>query len=115
MAGRMEAVLAAAAAKLRESGHDAEGLEHLVADLDERFLSELCHTARLFDELFEPTGRRALLKVARQTHLLQRMRFAWRACIQASHVWLSDRDQVPCSGCQMGPSVSYWYVSRLVL
>ena len=38
-------------------------LERFVVELDQRFLTELAHTAALFGELFEQSGRRRLLKV----------------------------------------------------
>jgi len=37
-------------------------LERFVVELDQRFLTELAHTAALFGELFEQSGRRRLLK-----------------------------------------------------
>lgn len=55
-----------------EVGHaDAWGLEagkppslsRFVVELDQRFLTELTHTTVLFNELFDQSGRRQLLKV----------------------------------------------------
>ena len=38
-------------------------LQKFAVELDQRFLTELAHTAALFSELFEPSGRKKLLKV----------------------------------------------------
>ena len=38
-------------------------LQKYAVELDQRFLTELAHTAALFSELFEPSGRKKLLKV----------------------------------------------------
>ncbi len=38
-------------------------LSRFVVELDQRFLTELTHTTVLFNELFDQSGRRQLLKV----------------------------------------------------
>ena len=37
-------------------------LQRFAVELDQRFITELAHTAALFSELFEPSGRKKLLK-----------------------------------------------------
>lgn len=38
-------------------------LQRFAVELDQRFITELAHTAALFSELFELSGRKKLLKV----------------------------------------------------
>ena len=38
-------------------------LQRFAVELDQRFITEMAHTAALFSELFEPSGRKKLLKV----------------------------------------------------
>lgn len=47
----------------RAPPEEPPALERFVVELDQRFLTELAHTAALFGELFEQSGRRRLLKV----------------------------------------------------
>lgn len=44
-------------------GQTPPALQKFAVELDQRFLTELAHTAALFSELFEPSGRKKLLKV----------------------------------------------------
>lgn len=43
--------------------NEPPSLQKFAVELDQRFLTELAHTAALFSELFEPSGRKKLLKV----------------------------------------------------
>ena len=44
-------------------GQQPPALQKFAVELDQRLLTELAHTAALFSELFEPSGRKKLLKV----------------------------------------------------
>lgn len=46
------------------TGNAPPALQRFAVELDQRFLTELAHTAALFGELFEVSGRKQLLKVS---------------------------------------------------
>lgn len=45
------------------SNNEPPALQSFAVELDQRFLTELAHTAALFGDLFETSGRKQLLKV----------------------------------------------------
>ena len=45
-------------------GETPPPLQRFAVELDQRFITEMAHTAALFSELFEPSGRKTLLKVS---------------------------------------------------
>lgn len=47
-------------------GETPPPLQRFAVELDQRFITEMAHTAALFSELFEPSGRKTLLKVTRE-------------------------------------------------
>ena len=51
-------------------GETPPPLQRFAVELDQRFITELAHTAALFSELFEPSGRKKLLKVHAPLNLL---------------------------------------------
>jgi len=71
-------------------------LERFVVELDQRFLTELAHTAALFGELFEQSGRRRLLKARAGPGPVRAgagpcARGSWRQCL-TGRSWL----RCPC-------------------
>ncbi|CAL8469580.1 g9121 [Coccomyxa elongata] len=102
--GEAEAVVTAMAVQnrlRRQSGAAAEvahadawGLEpgkppslsRFVVELDQRFLTELTHTTVLFNELFDQSGRRQLLKATREkfTEYIALMKTALKDAAEAS-------------------------------
>ncbi len=62
-------ILGAAEMKIKDraawgfEGEEPPGLQRFIVELDQRFLTELAQTAALFEELFEASGRKRLIKV----------------------------------------------------
>ena len=54
-------------------------------ELDSRFLTELTHTAALYAELFEPGGRKRLVKVGRGK--LLGLAGIWARSLQLAALW----------------------------
>ncbi len=53
----------AKAAQWFPDAQSAPGLQRVIVELNSRFITELTHTAATFAELFEPAGRKRLVKV----------------------------------------------------
>jgi len=51
-------------------GETPPPLQRFAVELDQRFITEMAHTAALFSELFEPSGRKTLLKVSPSSETL---------------------------------------------
>ncbi|KAL3158433.1 hypothetical protein ABBQ38_010667 [Trebouxia sp. C0009 RCD-2024] len=78
-------------------------LQRFAVELDQRFITELAHTAALFSELFEPSGRKKLLKVTREA-FARYMRVIKRALTDAAAKESSRAAGVPAQPSEDPPA-----------
>ncbi len=82
-------------------GETPPPLQRFAVELDQRFITEMAHTAALFSELFEPSGRKKLLKVSKSGfgktcgHAATPMTFNMTLGQRFAHLHCG----LPCSGC----------------
>ncbi|KAK9813244.1 hypothetical protein WJX72_011382 [[Myrmecia] bisecta] len=83
-------------------GRQPPALARFVVELDQRFLTELAHTAALFNELFEPSGRKRLLKVTREA-FAQYLKVVKRALTSAANAESAAAMGLSVTGAEVGP------------
>ena len=75
-------------------------LARFAVELDQRFLTELAHTTVLFNELFDQSGRKQLIKVPHTSPAYARAR---PACFQW---WHGNRRGIALLNCGLAPNFS---------